>query len=202
MSSDGAPIERRQLTDPRALRALTHPVRLALLELLIEGPLTATEAAERLGESPANCSFHLRTLAKYGYVEEADGGRGRQRPWRRVPANDEIREDQLDGDAQIASAALIELLRDREIDRLRSWHATRATYPPEWRAAASENHLVLQLSAAELEKVGEAMLEVLAPYARRQNDGTAPPDALPVAIMTHAVPLRPPRREELEEGEA
>jgi DNA-binding transcriptional ArsR family regulator len=202
MSSDAAPIQRRRLTDPRALRALTHPVRLALLELLIEGPLTATEAAERLGESPANCSFHLRTLAKYGYVEEAEGGRGRQRPWRRVPASNEIREDELEGDAQIASAALIELLRDRELDRLRTWHATRATYPAGWRSAASENHLVLQLTASELERLGEAVLELLTPYARRQHDGTAPPGALPVAIMTHAVPLRPPRPDELEEGDA
>jgi DNA-binding transcriptional ArsR family regulator len=202
MSSDGSPIERRQLTDPRALRALTHPVRLALLELLIEGPLTATEAGEHLGESPANCSFHLRTLAKYGYVEEAEGGRGRQRPWRRVPANNEIREDQLEGDAQIASAALVELLREREIDRLRTWHATRATYPPDWRAAASENHLIVQLSASELDKLGEAMLGLLAPYARRQNEGTAPHDALPVAIITHAVPIRPPHADELEEGRA
>ena len=37
-----------------------------------------------LGESPANCAFHLRTLAKYGFVEEAGGGRGRERPWRQT----------------------------------------------------------------------------------------------------------------------
>ena len=46
--------------------------------------MTATQAGEALGESPANVSFHLRTLAKYGFVEEAPGGTGRQRPWRRV----------------------------------------------------------------------------------------------------------------------
>jgi predicted ArsR family transcriptional regulator len=183
-------VPHRQLTDPRVLRALTHPLRLALLELLSEGPLTATEAAEHLGESPASCSFHLRTLAKYGYIEEAAGGRGRQRPWRRVPANNEIREDDLDPDAQIASAALIELLHEREAERLRTWQATRQSYPAVWRSAASENHLVLHLSAVELEKLGEAMLELLAPYARRQNEGTPPLDALPVAIMTHAIPLR------------
>src|SRR5262245_35651030 len=72
-----------ELTDPRALRAVAHPIRLELLGLLRRsGPLTATEAAARIGESPASCSFHLRQLAKYGLVEEAGGGRGRQRPWR------------------------------------------------------------------------------------------------------------------------
>ena len=60
-----------ELTDPRALRAVAHPVRLQLVGLLRrEGPLTATQAGERLGESPASCSFHLRQLAKYGLVEE------------------------------------------------------------------------------------------------------------------------------------
>jgi predicted transcriptional regulator len=82
----GDPREERgqlNLTDPKAIRALAHPVRWALLDALDQaGTLTATQASEMLGESPANCAFHLRTLAKYGYVEEAGGGRGRERPWR------------------------------------------------------------------------------------------------------------------------
>ena len=76
---------RLNLTDPKAIRALAHPVRMALLEALGHaGTLTATQASEMLGESPANCAFHLRTLAKYGFVEEAGGGRGRERPWRQT----------------------------------------------------------------------------------------------------------------------
>ncbi|HWJ42006.1 MAG TPA: helix-turn-helix domain-containing protein, partial [Solirubrobacterales bacterium] len=67
------------LTDPRALRAMAHPTRLELIGLLRRGgPLTATRAARQIGESPASCSFHLRQLAKYGLVEEAGGGRGRE----------------------------------------------------------------------------------------------------------------------------
>src|SRR2546423_11325721 len=81
-----ADFEHRELRDPRALRAMAHPVRLRLMEeLLIRGPATATELAERVGENPANCSWHLRQLAKYGFVEEAGGGTGRQRPWQIVP---------------------------------------------------------------------------------------------------------------------
>ncbi len=64
------------------MRALAHPVRMALLELFAyHETLTATQASELLGESPANCAFHLRTLAKYGFVREAGGGKGRERPW-------------------------------------------------------------------------------------------------------------------------
>ena len=71
---------RREITDPRTMRALAHPVRIALLEALRrEGTLTATRAAELLGDSPGNMSWHLQTLAKYGFVEEAGGGRGRSR---------------------------------------------------------------------------------------------------------------------------
>src|SRR3954447_2036414 len=76
-----------ELTDPRAMRALAHPVRMALIGLLRrEGPMTATQAAERLGESSGTCSFHFRQLAKYGFCEEAGGGRGREKPWRGAAA--------------------------------------------------------------------------------------------------------------------
>src|ERR1700723_3622052 len=72
-----------RLCDPRALRAYAHPLRLALMGLLRrEGPQTATQAAQALGESVPSCSFHLRQLAKYGLVEEAGGGRAREKPWR------------------------------------------------------------------------------------------------------------------------
>src|SRR5271154_2933830 len=76
------PAEPVRLTDAKAMRALAHPIRIALLEILGVRTLTATQASELLGESPANCAFHLRTLARYGFVEEAGGGRGRERPWR------------------------------------------------------------------------------------------------------------------------
>jgi DNA-binding transcriptional ArsR family regulator len=72
-----------ELTDPRALRALAHPLRVQLLALLRrEGPMTATQLSEHVGESPASCSFHLRQLARYGLIAEAGVGPGRQRPWK------------------------------------------------------------------------------------------------------------------------
>ena len=59
----------RRLTDARVMRALAHPTRIDLLELVArEGELTATQAAQRLGLTPGNCSFHLRQLAKYGFL--------------------------------------------------------------------------------------------------------------------------------------
>src|SRR5260370_36072891 len=88
------------------MRALAHPLRWALLEALgPAGTLTATEASELLGESPANCAFHLRTLAKYGFLEEAGGGRGRQRPWRLRYRSIELGPPGLDPPTRLAAAA-------------------------------------------------------------------------------------------------
>jgi DNA-binding transcriptional ArsR family regulator len=66
-----------------ALRALAHPLRLRLLELAAEtGSITTTTASARTGESSANCSFHLRLLAKHGFLDRLDGRDRRERPWR------------------------------------------------------------------------------------------------------------------------
>lgn len=188
MSSD-----RRRLTDPTELRALSHPTRLALLDVLDQdGPLTATQAGELVGESPASCSFHLRTLAKYGFVEEAPGGRGRQRPWRVIPQLQEIREEELGPTARIAAGAFVDLLRERDAERLRRWTATRDSYPQQWRDAAHELRAALHLTAEELAGVSAALEKVLAPYADRESAGERVAGALPVSIGLHAVPLRPP----------
>ena len=81
--------EPRRLRDPRALTAVAHPVRMGIIELLtIEGAMTATELADRLDESPANCSWHLRKLAEHDFIEEAPGGTGRQRPWQMTQHRD------------------------------------------------------------------------------------------------------------------
>jgi predicted ArsR family transcriptional regulator len=186
VSSD---LPRRTLSDPRALRALTHPIRLSLLEVLDQdGPLTATQAGELIGESPASCSFHLRTLAKYGFVEEAEGGRGRQRPWRVRRAVSSVEESELTPEGRLAAQALVDLLQEREQAWLRRWHATRDSYPPEWRRASGEVHSVLHLTVAELQELSDLLAAATLPYRNRDD----PAGAAPVAVSLHAFPLRPP----------
>ena len=74
---------RRMLCVP--LPIPSHPIRVALLEVLIvHGSLTATQAGELVGESPTTCSFHLRQLAKYGFIEKAGERKGLQRLWQLV----------------------------------------------------------------------------------------------------------------------
>src|ERR1700734_766096 len=94
--SNPSPSETREITDARTMRALAHPTRLALLALLRrEGELTASRAAELLDDSPGNMSWHLQTLAKYGFVEETGEGRGRSRPWRAVSLTVNIKSGSL-----------------------------------------------------------------------------------------------------------
>ena len=78
----GNPVE---ITDPRMMRALAHQARIAIwTHLGLHGPATATEVAGIAGLSPSACSYHLRTLARYGFVEEdrTVAADGRERPWR------------------------------------------------------------------------------------------------------------------------
>jgi DNA-binding transcriptional ArsR family regulator len=184
---------RRQLTDAREMRALAHPLRMSLLEALgREGPLTATQAGELLGESPANMSFHLRTLAKYGFVEEAPGGAGRQRPWRRVAGGHEFDLDSDEASAAVAAQTLSRHVAARALERREAWEATRSSFPKEWRDASFVFDSVTYLTADELESVGVEMLVILDRYADRVPDRAKRPEgASPVAIVGHGHPLPP-----------
>ena len=136
----------RQLNDAQTMRALSHPVRIALIEMLsLEGPMTATEVGERIGESPTTCSFHLRQLAKYGFVEEAGGGKGRARPWRMASLAISIRGHD-DPEAELAADVLAGMFRERAADRYQTWLETKVAYPSvirgrdnAWRVVYSAN---------------------------------------------------------------
>src|ERR1700760_3578282 len=93
--------------DVTTLRALAHPLRLRLLDLLrFGGPATATMLAKRVGESSGSTSYHLRQLAKHGYIEEVPGSGGRARWWRSVEKRTTI------GDGSISGAETRKLLTE------------------------------------------------------------------------------------------
>jgi len=101
--------------DPRALRALAHPVRWKLMDLLAaEGTATVTRCADALGESTATCSYHLGILGKYGYITRAPGGPGRDKPWQLANRSLDLSVPGLDpGDepavaSRIAAAAFLD----------------------------------------------------------------------------------------------
>jgi DNA-binding transcriptional ArsR family regulator len=186
----------REVADVRTLRALAHPVRIALLEtLLVQGPLTATEAGEHIGESPTTCSFHLRQLAKYGFVEEAGGGTGRARPWRMTSIGLRIGSGHGDAEADLAAEVLARLLRQRQLGRYRSWLETRGAFPKVWRDAASQSEYVFFITAAELQRLNEELTAMLeSRWRERATDASRrPPGSVPVELLMFAYPMaRPP----------
>jgi DNA-binding transcriptional ArsR family regulator len=167
----------RELTDPLAMRAMAHPVRLALMEALNDaGTLTATEAAERVGESPSNCSFHLRQLAKYGFVEEAEGGTGRQRPWRAVHTGMRFTDVQGDEETALAAGTLARVFQDRWLERARVGLDRRQYTPEEWRRVTGSDQFTLYVTPDEMEAFNEEMLALFDRYRERIADPSKRPE--------------------------
>jgi DNA-binding transcriptional ArsR family regulator len=187
-----------QLTDPRALRALAHPIRLELIGLLRRGgPLTATQAGERLGESPSSCSFHLRQLAKYGLVEEAGGGRGRERPWRATAITTEWAAGGGDAEADAAGTLLSRVVVERHFQAALDWLERRSGEDAEWTAAATISDVITYMTATELRELDGKIHELLAPYLNRLQDPVPPAEgARVVNIIALAFPTADEPREE------
>jgi predicted ArsR family transcriptional regulator len=137
-------------------------VRLAILEHLRSvGPATATECAEVTGQSPSACSYHLRALAKWGFVSEGRGGAGRERPWRATATRIEFPSDGIE--ATVLRDELVARQQQRVRDGLRREHELT----PRWRRATQTSSATLELTAAELEELGERFEELLEEFRGR-----------------------------------
>jgi DNA-binding transcriptional ArsR family regulator len=191
--------EPRKLDDARTLRALAHPLRIELLDhLTFRGPLTATQCAALVGESPSSCSFHLRTLAKYGFVEEAEGGTGRQRPWRIVSIGNRWESSRSTPPAERAAGeTLSRLVRDRDRQLYEDYLARADEFEPEWAEGAVQSNFGGYLTPAELKEIGEQLLAMWTPYLERLADGADRPAG---SRLVHMAALGFPRADALDQG--
>lgn len=190
-------VEPKEITDPRELRALTHPVRLSLLEVLAtQGPLTATEAGELIGESSTTCSFHFRQLAKYGFVEESGTGTGRNRPWRLVHLGMTFSDSSQGGagksdETAIAATALSELFVSRVFDRFSQWRRVRHSLPAPWQEACGVSESVMYVTPEELRDLRREMTALFARHHDRLLDPRSRPDeARCIEVFAAAYPAR------------
>jgi DNA-binding transcriptional ArsR family regulator len=174
--------ERREISDARTMRAMAHPTRLALLDLLRrEGELTATRAAELLDESPGNMSWHLQTLAKYGFVEETGDGKGRSRPWRLTVIRSRFVPSPDDPGASAANDELAMLLVE--------WFRKRHSYTTDWQDGAFLTNSLVYLTAEELTTISEEIIEIFARHTERLDPDKRPDGALPVRMTAYGHPL-------------
>jgi hypothetical protein len=165
-----------RISDPKALRALAHPLRWKLLDLLgVHGPLTATRCADALDESVASCSYHLNMLAKYGFVEEAPAGRGRDKPWRLAMSRQDLSGEGLGVEGALASEAATEVFLDHELARLKDRLRASSREPERWRRATGMTGVTTCLTADELREVTEQLQEISQRYADRIDDPSLRP---------------------------
>jgi hypothetical protein len=178
--------------------ALAHPLRAALLGLLREhGTLTSTEAARLLGQSSGLCSFHLRQLARYGYIEEAVKAQGRVRPWRLAVADPApepgSRPDgrpttpgsTTPGSTTRGDDGFGALARELEDEGYRRWLAHKDEAEPAWRRDEAFS-VVLHLSPEELAEAAAEIRAVLSRHQRRGGRGRRP-----VGAVIRLFPLLP-----------
>lgn len=179
----------RRISGVPELRALAHPVRIALLELIgIEGPLTATEAARIIGGTPANAAYHLRTLAKHGYVEAAEGGVGRERPWKLSTVG--MTFDGEDPDPAVSSAidVLGEVFIERWIHRAKYFREHRQEYPVEVRELCGSSEFVMYGTQAEMQETQNDLMRLLGRFKGRLADPGSRPEgahAYEFIVSTH-----------------
>jgi DNA-binding transcriptional ArsR family regulator len=185
-----------EVRDPKVLRAMAHPARLAILEHLTEGhEATATECAEISGLSPSAMSYHLRALAKAGLIEEAPSrGDGRERVWRSpvrgVSIDFDVDATNPDDETMPAAVALVEMVLRRDDAAARQWLARAHEEPKEWNDAVGILRINLVLTAEELLRLQEDIRKLVEPYGRFERE--PPPGSRKVAALFRAFPADAP----------
>jgi DNA-binding transcriptional ArsR family regulator len=149
---------------PAALRALAHPTRLRMLGLLRqEGPATATSLAARLGLNTGATSYHLRQLAKHGFVEE-DTGRGtaRERWWRAAhQATRTDAESYAELGEQQTFDAYLQAVAVLYTQRLQRAVEERAVLPKPWRAASTYSDWSLRVTPTRARALLDKLAETI-----------------------------------------
>jgi DNA-binding MarR family transcriptional regulator len=177
----------RRASDPLALRALAHPLRWKLIDLLgSEGTATATRCAEVLGESVASCSYHLGILAKYGYIELVpDQPRGREKPWQLTTYEQDLSTEGLDETGALAAQAATEAFLDHELARIKDRLRRQDLEPAEWREASHLLGSSTWVTADELREIKDQLVAMASRYADRLADpARRPAGAREARILT------------------
>jgi DNA-binding transcriptional ArsR family regulator len=186
----GIPTGSIRVTDAQTLRVFTHPLRGSLLGLLrLEGPSTATKLAARFGESSGTTSYHLRQLAKYGFVEELpDEGNGRDRWWRALHRSTGFETADLIGDP--GGREVVDEMTHRQLGlqqrALAAFAGETADLDDEWRTAISLNDWSIRLSPAATHELANELNDVL----RRWQETREEPDQPAVSVILDLIRLK------------
>jgi DNA-binding transcriptional ArsR family regulator len=197
--------EVRRITDPEALKGLTHPLRRRLYDQLAHfGPATVSTLADQLDADPGQVSYHLRELGKRGFIEEAaELARDRRERWWR-PVRGSVSWSNT-GFADPADRAMADTLYQQivadQFARLARYNAERDSWPQEWVEATTASNSHLRLTPQELRGLAEELNEVIRRWrdvgGAGESDRDVRPDERPddgrknVFLFFHAFPEEP-----------
>lgn len=176
------------------LRALAHPLRWRLLDLIsAEASATATKCAEVTGESVASCAYHLGILGKYGYLQQVRDLPGREKPWRLTgQLSDDLSVPAQDAEGEQAARAVAEAFLGHEMERMRLRLRQAGGEPAEWRAASLMGSSVMYVTPAELGQLTGELQAVLRRFEDRVNDPARRPQGARAArVFVSAYPEPP-----------
>ncbi|MGC0415754.1 ArsR/SmtB family transcription factor [Embleya sp. AB8] len=188
MTDDPAP---RQI-DARGLRALAHPLRMQLLELLkLDGPATATHLAARVGESTGTVSWHLRHLAEHAFIEDVpERGTKRERWWRAVVKPRALHTAEFRADPQSRGALDVYLTESwrQQAARVVESFADADTMGPEWvRARNVADWSGIRLTAGQLAELNTRVLDLIREYEQLPEE----PGSATIVLQFQSFPRRP-----------
>jgi DNA-binding transcriptional ArsR family regulator len=177
--------------DAQGIRALAHPVRLAILERLQRhGPSTATALAPEVGASPSVTSWHLRHLAGHALVRDSDHpGTGRERWWEASARG--FRFTPTDPAGREAQRMLVDAIEQVEGDVPGAWRRDVEPHlEDEWRDLSGRASTRILVTPAELVEFEAKIEQLLAPYVLRkdQDPATIPGDARSVRLLRYTLP--------------
>jgi DNA-binding transcriptional ArsR family regulator len=179
--------------DMTSLKALAHPLRVQILDTLSQyGESTASGLAERLGESSGATSYHLRQLARHGFVREVEGkGTARERWWQRTPGGISLNPRHVSD--TVAGRAAADLV-------MRQWQQNKESLvtdfmmhgvdvlPAGWLDAAITSSANVRLTAEQLEELTTDISRRITEFVD-EHRGRNVPGSRPVQIQFNAFPL-------------
>lgn len=167
-------------TDAATMRALAHPLRVEILSLLdAKGEFTASQVAERLGQTVANASFHLRTLEKHGYVERGEQ-RGREKPWRSAHTSRNLTPDPANMASVSQASSVASIYVQREAARLVQTLDRAVVDPPspDWVLATTVTNSSFWATKEEMAELARQVEKLTEPFrGRSDNPGMRPAGA-------------------------
>ncbi|MEU8753995.1 ArsR/SmtB family transcription factor [Streptomyces chartreusis] len=179
--------------DARSLRGLAHPLRMQLLDALrFGGPATASQLAEKLGESSGATSYHLRQLAAHGFVEDdPERGKGRERWWKAAVQGLRFDDALLrDPNPDVRGAADLYLheVATTQTRELSTWLGTRGEWSEAWNRSADMSSMTLRLTPELADELAGKLHDLIDSYRDRPDVADAP-DASTIRVQTRTFPI-------------